>query len=237
MRQIVLDTETTGLETDQGHRIIEIGAVELIDRKRSGAQFHKYINPEREIDEGALQVHGLTREFLNDKPTFAEVCEELIEFIRGADLIIHNAPFDTQFLDEEFAKVADVELRVEDLCRVEDSLALARRRHPGQKNSLDALCRRYNVDNTARKLHGALLDAEILVDVYLAMTGGQMGMFANPQGTELQGVASQEEFPPLPNDRPRLRVIRATPEELAEHEAMLKRLGEKCVWTRIQPNQ
>ena len=237
MRQIVLDTETTGLEADQGHRIIEIGAVELIDRKRTGATFHQYINPQRDIDEGALQVHQITREFLNDKPTFTEICEELLDFIRGAELIIHNAPFDIDFLDKEFARVPGVECRVDDLCRVEDTLDLARRLRPGQRNNLDALCRHYDVDNSARKVHGALLDAEILVDVYLAMTGGQMGMFANPQGREPQGVATDEEFAPLPADRPRLRVIRATAEEVAEHEAMLRRLGDKCVWTRIQASE
>ena len=162
MRQIVLDTETTGLEPEQGHRIIEIGCIELIDRKRTGAHFHAYVNPEREIDEGALEVHGITREFLDGKPTFADICEDFVEFVRGAELIIHNAPFDTSFLDDEFSKVPETDFRLHDICRIEDSLDLARRRHPGQRNSLDALCRRYGVDNTHRKLHGALLDAEIL---------------------------------------------------------------------------
>ena len=237
MRQIVLDTETTGLVPEQGHRVIEIGGVELIDRKRTGTHFHTYINPQREIDDGALEVHGITREFLDDKPPFADICAEFVEFVRGAELIIHNAPFDTSFLDDEFSKIPGANFRIDDLCRVEDSLELARRRHPGQRNSLDALCRRYGVDNTARKLHGALLDAEILADVYLAMTGGQTGMFANPQGQETQAVATEEEFPPLPADRPRLKVIRANAEELAAHEAMLERLGDACVWTGIRPNQ
>ena len=237
MRQIVLDTETTGLEPEQGHRIIEIGCIELIDRKRTGAHFHAYVNPEREIDEGALEVHGITREFLDGKPTFADICEDFVEFVRGAELIIHNAPFDTSFLDDEFSKVPETDFRLHDICRIEDSLDLARRRHPGQRNSLDALCRRYGVDNTHRKLHGALLDAEILADVYLAMTGGQTGMFASPHGQDTQAVAGEEEFPPLPADRPRLQVIRASPEELAAHEAMLERLGDACVWTRIRSNQ
>lgn len=237
MRQVVLDTETTGLEPEQGHRIIEIGCVELIDRKRTGKRYHTFINPEREIEAGALEVHGITRAFLADKPVFADICEEFVEFVRGAELIIHNAPFDTSFIDDELSKVPGTGLRIHDLCRVEDSLALARRLHPGQRNGLDALCRRYGVDNTHRKLHGALLDAEILADVYLAMTGGQTGMFANPHGQEAQAVGTEEAFPPLPADRPRLKVIRAGAEELAAHEAMLKRLGDACVWTRIHPGQ
>lgn len=237
MRQIVLDTETTGLEPEQGHRIIEIGGVELIDRKRTGKHFHAYLNPEREIDDGALEVHGLTREFLDDKPVFAEICEDFVEFVRGAELVIHNAPFDKSFIDDEFSRIPDSELHIDDLCRVEDSLELARHRHPGQRNNLDALCRRYGVDNTHRKLHGALLDAEILADVYLAMTGGQTGMFGDPHGQEAQALATEEVFPPLPADRPRLKVIRASPEELAAHEAMLQRLGDGCVWTGIGSNQ
>ena len=236
MRQIVLDTETTGLEPRQGHRIIEIGAVELIDRKRTGAQFHAYLNPERDIDEGALEVHGLTREFLDDKPTFADICDDFVEFVRGAELIIHNAPFDTSFLDSEFSRIAETDYSIAELCRIEDSLALARHQHPGLPNSLDALCRRYRVDNTHRTLHGALLDAEILADVYLAMTGGQTEMLANPQGRETRTFAGEDVFPPLPADRARLKVIRATPEELVEHEAMLEKLGESCVWTRIRSN-
>ena len=237
MRQIVLDTETTGLVPEQGHRIIEIGAVELVDRKRTGARFHQFLNPRREIDAGALEVHGITREFLNDKPTFEEICEDFVEFVRGAQLIIHNAPFDTAFLDDEFSRIPDADYRTGDLCQIEDSLELARHRHPGQKNSLDALCRRYEVDNTARKLHGALLDAEILAEVYLAMTGGQTGMFANPQGQESQALVTEEEFEPLPADRRRLKVIRADAEELAAHQGMLERLGDTCVWTQIQAKQ
>ena len=237
MRQVVLDTETTGLEAAQGHRIIEIGAVELVDRKRTGENFHTYINPQREIDDGARKVHGITSEFLADKPPFADICEAFVEFVRGAELIIHNAPFDTSFIDNEFSRVPGPDFRLRDLCRIEDSLDLARRRHPGQRNSLDALCRRYGVDNSHRKLHGALLDADILADVFLAMTGGQIGMFANPRGQETQAIATEEVFPPLPADRPRLKVIRANAEELAAHEAMLERLGEACVWTRIRTNR
>ncbi len=237
MRQVVLDTETTGLEPEQGHRIVEIGCVELIDRKHTGKRFQTYLNPQREVEAGALEVHGITREFLADKPLFADVCEAFVDFVRGAELIIHNAPFDTSFIDDEFSRIPGVNLRIHDLCRVEDSLALARRRHPGQRNGLDALCRRYGVDNTHRTLHGALLDAEILADVYLAMTGGQTGMFADPHGSEGQAIATDEEFPPLSADRPRLKVIKASPEELAAHEAMLKRLGDACVWTTVHPGQ
>ena len=237
IRQIVLDTETTGLMLEEGHRIIEIGGVELIDRRRSGRRFHQFINPQREIDAGARDVHGITSEDLEDKPIFEDICEEFVEFVRGAELIIHNAPFDRAFLNKELERMPAVEYRIEDLCAVEDTLALARRRHPGQKNSLDALCRRYRVDATARTLHGALLDAELLADVYLAMTGGQTGMFANPRGQELQAVVAEETFEPLPADRPPLKVIWADAEELAAHEQMLERLGDACVWTRIQANQ
>lgn len=236
MRQIVLDTETTGLEFKQGHRIIEIGCVELVDRKLSGRHFQTYVNAQREIDEGAYKVHGITREFLADKPSFAEIFEEFVEFIRGAELIIHNAPFDTAFLDEEFSRMPGIDYRIDDLCQVEDTLKLARRLHPGQKNTLDALCRRYKVDNTARKLHGALLDTELLAEVYLIMTGGQTGMFANPQSQELQAIVTEDAFEPLPADRPPLKVITADAEELAAHERMLERLGDACVWTRIQPS-
>jgi len=237
MRQIVLDTETTGLEPEQGHRIIEIGGVELVDRKRTGAHFHAYVNPEREIDDGALEVHGITREFLEGKPTFAEIHEEFAEFVRGAELIIHNAPFDSSFIDAEFSRVTNSGLRLKDLCRIEDALDLARHRHPGQRNNLDALCRRYGVDNTHRQQHGALLDAEILADVYLAMTGGQTGMFVSVDGRELQATETEDEFPPLPADRPRLKVIRANAEELAKHEAMLEGMGDVCVWTRNHSSQ
>jgi len=237
MRQIVLDTETTGLEPEQGHRVIEIGGVELVDRKRTGTQFHKYINPQREIDAQAIEVHGITREFLEDKPTFEEICDELVEFLRDAELIIHNAPFDTAFLDHEFKRISGARYRVHDLCKVKDSLALARRKRPGRQNDLNSLCRDYQVDNAARTLHGALLDADLLADVYLAMTGGQTGMFGDPQGQEMQAVMDQDEFPPLSANRRRLKVIRASAEELAAHERMLQRLGDACVWTNLQAGQ
>lgn len=237
MRQIVLDTETTGLMLEKGNRIIEIGGVELIDRKHTGRHFHQYINPQREIEAGAMEVHGITREFLEDKPLFADVCDDFVDFIRGAELIIHNAPFDIAYLDHELSRVPGKEARVADLCQIEDVLELARHRHPGQRNTLDALCRRYQVDNRARTLHGALLDAELLADVYLIMTGGQTGMFANPQDQDAASAVAEEHFEPLPADRPRLRIITATAEELAAHERMLEALGEHCVWTRIRRSQ
>src|SRR5579863_2998301 len=174
MRQIVLDTETTGLEVERGHRIIEIGCVELLNRRPTGRHFHRYLNPERDVDEGAHAVHGLTRARLEQEPRFADVASALLEFIEGSELIIHNAAFDIAFLEREFALLeAATPVVVRDLCQVLDTLSLARERHPGQRNSLDALCKRYGIDNSHRELHGALLDARILADVYLAMTGGQ----------------------------------------------------------------
>lgn len=172
-RQIVLDTETTGLEPEQGHRIIEIGCVELVDRRFTRNNFHYYLNPEREIDAAAIEVHGITAESLREKPKFAEIHSQLVEYLEGAELIIHNAAFDVAFLDAELARVTDGRLTIGGICSVVDSLQLARQKHPGQRNSLDALCKRYTIDNSQRTLHGALLDAEILADVYLAMTGGQ----------------------------------------------------------------
>jgi len=173
MRQIVLDTETTGLEPELGHRIIEIGCVELVNRRATGRTFHRYLNPEREVDDGALAVHGISRTDLDGQPRFAEVVEELLGFLAGAELVIHNAAFDVAFLDAELARLPGESRQVATVCQVLDTLALARELHPGQRNSLDALCKRYGVDNSARELHGALLDARILADVYLAMTGGQ----------------------------------------------------------------
>ena len=177
MRQLVLDTETTGLEVGLGHRIIEIGCVELVNRRLTGRNFHKYINPDREIDDGALEVHGITQEFLSDKPRFVDIWDEFKEFLQGDELIIHNAPFDVAFLNHEIGLLNLGLPSIQDQSSVVDSLALAREKHPGQRNSLDALCRRYSIDNSQRVLHGALLDAEILSDVYLLLTGGQGGLF------------------------------------------------------------
>ena len=175
MRQIVLDTETTGIDPNDGHRIIEIGCVEVVERELTGRNYHVYINPEREVEAEAITVHGITNEFLTDKPKFAEIADEFFEFIKGAELVIHNAAFDVGFMDSEFARLKPVR-KTADHCGVVDTLAIARAKHPGQKNNLDALCKRYGVDNSNRDLHGALLDAEILADVYLLMTGGQTAL-------------------------------------------------------------
>jgi len=236
MRQIVLDTETTGLETSASHRIIEIGGVELIDRKFTGRHFHKYINPERDIDDGAFAVHGLSAEFLRDKPLFAEVAPELLDFVRGAELIIHNAPFDITFLDYELSLLSSGSTRIADVCRITDSLALARHKHPGQKNSLDALCRRYGVDNSARTQHGALLDAEILADVYLLLTGGQTALFTSESGED-DDAAEASHRVRVASDRAPLPVIPATPAEVEAHAAWLDQLDRQSeagsVWRRV----
>src|SRR5262245_48625341 len=183
MRQIIVDTETTGLEPEQGHRVIEIGCVEVINRRPTGRTFHRYLRPDREVDPGAIQVHGITNEFLRDQPRFEEVAEELLLFIADAELVIHNAPFDVAFLDAELKRLSGPTRRIGELCKVLDTLALARKQHPGQRNSLDALCKRYNVDNSNREFHGALLDARILLDVYLAMTGGQGALTLDDSAT------------------------------------------------------
>jgi DNA polymerase-3 subunit epsilon len=238
MRQIVLDTETTGLDPEQGHRIIEIGCVEMLNRRPSGNNYHQYLQPDREIDEGALEVHGITQEFLADKPRFADLVHDLLEYLKGAELIIHNAPFDVGFLNHELGLVDGTFGRVEEYCGVIDTLKLARSLHPGQKNSLDALCKRYSIDNSQRTLHGALLDAEILADVYLAMTGGQVTLFAEggDPGQADAGVATQVRR--VDPDRARLPVIRASGEELQAHEQWLAELdravGGSCVWRQLQ---
>lgn len=239
MRQIVLDTETTGIEAGAGHRIIEIGGVELINRRLTGNHFHKYINPEREIDDGAFEVHGISREFLADKPVFAEIWQELVSFVEGAELIIHNAPFDVSFLDYEFSLLSQTKVRTTQICTVTDSLAVARHKHPGQKNNLDALCRRYQVDNSQRELHGALLDAEILADVYLLMTGGQINLFGASEGNEEDGshsaVAVSAELAQLD-----LPMITADDSELAAHEAFLEQMrtqGGAPVWDQLTASE
>jgi DNA polymerase-3 subunit epsilon len=232
MRQIVLDTETTGLEPQDGHRIIEIGAVELIDRRLTGQHFHQYLNPERDIEDDALEVHGISREFLLDKPLFADVAQEFLDFIEGAELLIHNAPFDIGFLDMELGLINNP-VRIESHARVLDTLELARDLHPGQRNSLDALCKRYEVDNSSRNLHGALLDSEILADVYLAMTGGQSDLglsFETAPAQDLGGEAFDL------TERPRLAVLLPTDEEMALHEARLQAIKKKsghCLWLNL----
>lgn len=219
MRQIVLDTETTGLDAGQGHRVIEIGCLEILDRRISGATYHIYLNPERDIDAGAVQVHGLTREFLSDKPRFADVAAEFLEFVRDAELVIHNAPFDVGFLNAELARLK--EEPITRLCGVVDTLKLAKQLHPGQKNNLDALCKRYAVDNSGRSFHGALLDAQLLAEVYLAMTRGQetLGIEVSTPPRELNVSAIR---------RGPLKVIRANQREQAEHAAYLAGLAKEC---------
>lgn len=235
MRQIVLDTETTGLEPEKGHRVVELGAVEIVDRQVTGNRIQFYIDPEREIDDAAYDVHGIDQAFLAGKPKFADVVKEFLDFVADAEVIMHNAPFDVSFIDYELSLI-DVGDRLADRCTVTDSLALARRKHPGQKNSLDALCRRYRVDNTKRELHGALLDAEILADVYLAMTGGQMTLFGTSDEAD-PDAAAEHEVLRLPADRPAVPVLLATPVELAAHEAYLDELDQVAdagaVWRRV----
>lgn len=234
MRQIVLDTETTGLEVSQGHRIIEIGCVELVNRKLTGNHYHQYINPHREIDQGAIEVHGITNDFLADKPAFEVIASNFLEFVQGAELVIHNAPFDMGFLNNEMQRMSGADTRLEELCTVTDTLVMARSKHPGQRNSLDALCQRYTVDNSQRDLHGALLDAEILADVYLAMTGGQTALQLSGSGTDNDGQTLSEQIVRLAVTREKLPVIKATPQELAAHEAQLHDIaaasGGKVIW-------
>jgi DNA polymerase-3 subunit epsilon len=232
LRQIVLDTETTGLEVDKGHRIIEIGCIELVNRRLTGQKFHRYLNPERDIDKGAVEVHGITRERLAKEPRFADVHAEFAEFVRGAELIIHNAAFDIAFLDAELALLPGEARRMSHWCTVLDTLALARRMHPGQRNSLDALCKRYSVDNSHRDFHGALLDARILADVYLAMTGGQATLVL---GAELDSVTSAAGARRASaRGDARVPVILADGPEIEAHERVLKALDKasrgQTVW-------
>ncbi len=230
LRQIALDTETTGLDPTKGHRIIEIGCIEMIDRRFTGNNFHVYINPERDIDAGAVAVHGITAASLADKPKFADICADFKKYIDGAQLIIHNATFDLGFINAEF-KLLDKKIQqVERFCSVVDTLMLARKMHPGQKNSLDALCKRYNVDNTHRQLHGALLDAQLLARVYLSMTGGQTSLF----GSQVSGSSRHAENQIqdniinqlLENDKT-FRVIYASSEELEQHQQRITQIAKK----------
>lgn len=237
MRQIVLDTETTGLEVTQGHRIIEIGCVEIVDRKLTGNHYHQYVKPERAIDQGALEVHGISEEFLADKPVFARIADDFLEFIRGAELVIHNAPFDIGFIDAELKLWNPQHQSVLEICQVTDSLQLARNKHPGQRNSLDALCQRYEVDNSNRTLHGALLDAEILADVYLLMTGGQTSLGLSPEAESSNTSASGScQIRRLSSERKRLKVVSPSTAELERHEERLSALEGSAeagvVWRR-----
>lgn len=239
---VVLDTETTGMPVTDGHRVVEIGCVELIGRRLTGRHFHVYLQPDRESDEGAIAVHGITSEFLADKPRFKEVAEEFFEFIKGAQLVIHNAAFDIGFINNEFALLGGPDrIDVTEHCTVLDSLAMARERHPGQRNSLDALCKRYGVDNSNRELHGALLDAEILADVFLTMTGGQTSL--SLAGNASDGNGSGEGSGNQPTAIRRivaertLRVLRATEGELGEHaqrlQAIAKSAGAPALWSQL----
>jgi len=238
VRQIVLDTETTGLEAAAGHRIIEIGCVELVNRRHTGRHFHYYLQPDRAIDEEAVAVHGITSEFLADKPRFNEIVDSLLAFIRDAELIIHNASFDVGFLDHELKRAA-AGCTVVDCCRVLDSLELARRLHPGQRNSLDALCKRYSIDNSDRTLHGALLDAEILADVYLAMTREQVALALDhaSEQSQIRQENSEQHSAGISTDRAALRIIAADTAECAAHDQYLAALdkagGGDCIWRRL----
>ncbi len=234
MRQIILDTETTGLEPAAGHRIIELGCVELVNRRPTQNRFHRYINPEREVDRGALEVHGIENEFLATQPKFAEVAREFIDFVKGAELVIHNADFDVEFLNHELRRLPGMPAEIRECCGVLDTLALARRLHPGQRNSLDALAMRYNVDNSKRELHGALLDAQILAEIYLAMTGGQVSLSLDSEAPRAAEVAEHA----LHFDRSGLDlvVLPATAEEEAAHAAMLALMAKKGepIWRQLE---
>lgn len=233
MRQIVLDTETTGLEVEQGHRIIEIGCVELLDRKVTTRNYHQYINPERKIDEGAISVHGITNEALKDEPLFIDIADQFIAFVKDAELIIHNADFDVGFINAELDKLGGYP-KIEDICTITDSLKMARHTFPGQRNSLDALCKRYDIDNSARTLHGALLDAEILADVYLMMTGGQTHLFGSAQDRQ-----NQEQNPIfLDLSQYKTPLIKADEQSLVEHQKWLDFLDAKsesgALWNQLE---
>ena len=230
-KQIVLDTETTGLTPEDGHRIIEIGCIEVLNRKMTKNRFHVYLNPDREIDSGAIEVHGISNEFLSDKPRFSDVVEDFLAFVSGAELIIHNAPFDVGFLNHEL-RLSGRNSQIEESCTVLDTLILARKKHPGQRNSLDALCKRYDIENSHRQLHGALLDAEILADVYLAMTGGQTSMLEEDH--ELIERIDIGRFQLTPADRPKLKIVQPEPSELEAHRKQLdlinQQSGGQCLW-------
>ena len=238
MRLIVLDTETTGLESKQGDRLIEVGALEMVNRRLTGESFHEYVNPERDIPMEAQAVHGITEEFVQDKPLFSAVADAFIEFIRDAELIIHNAPFDLGFLDNELALVAKKTGRsypkIADICKITDSLKLARQKHPGQKNNLDALCRRYGINNAHRQVHGALLDSEILADVYLSMTGGQTDLMLGSETSPNRSETALDRRRITDLQTYELKVVVATDEELAAHQVKLETVaqssGYECSW-------
>lgn len=235
MRQVVLDTETTGLDTKQGNRVIEIGCVELVDRKLTHNHYHQYIQPDRESEEGALNVHGITSEFLADKPRFEDIVDDFLSFIEGAELVIHNAPFDIGFLNHELKLLNQKFSRdlgvTTDYATVLDTLVMAKKKHPGQKNNLDALCRRYDVNNDKRELHGALLDSEILADVYLFMTGGQSALLLD-SSAESSDAAADTSIQKLDANRQTSPIILASNDEITAHEAYLKDLGDDNLWNK-----
>ena len=242
MRQIVLDTETTGLSTTQGHRIIEIGCIEMVNRRLTGREFHRFLNPDRDIDEGAEAVHGISRAQLETEPRFPEIVEEFLEFVADAELIIHNADFDVGFIEHELRLMKHPEPKISDHCLVLDTLTLAREIHPGQRNSLDALCKRYEVDASKRDVHGALIDSELLARVYLAMTGGQSSLLLDDEHSDVGGrVAgdaanafdhSPAKRVPAGNGGYNLTVIEPSPDEVAAHDALLEKIRKSgaCVW-------
>ncbi|WP_081295793.1 MULTISPECIES: DNA polymerase III subunit epsilon [unclassified Gilliamella] len=239
-RQIVLDTETTGMNQEgnnhyEGHKIIEIGAVEVINRRLTGNHFHVYINPERLIDQEAFKVHGISDEFVKDKPIFKNIAHDFIKFIDGAELVIHNASFDVGFMDYEF-RLCGLDFKTADHCLVTDTLSMARRLFPGKRNNLDVLCERYQIDNSHRTLHGALLDAEILAEVYLAMTGGQTTLSFSSEDNNLSS-SEPNAIKRVERSGVPLKVIKATEYELSEHEAVLKKIDKKCggaLWNSLQ---
>ncbi len=236
MRKVVLDTETTGLEVSEGHRVIEIGCVELINRRRTGETYHQYVQPDRDIDEAAHRVHGISSKMLADKPRFAAVAEAFIEFVSGAELIIHNADFDVGFLDNEFQCADLLSTNIASVCTVIDTLRMAREIHPGQRNSLDALCKRYSVDNSGRDFHGALLDAQLLADVYLAMTGGQGALsFEHKVARHDQPTGGAET---INRSNLELVVVKASEADLAAHTRQLdlieKSAEDGAVWSKLE---
>tara|TARA_R110002110_G_scaffold404606_1_gene623121 strand:- start:148310 stop:149041 length:732 start_codon:yes stop_codon:yes gene_type:complete len=240
MRQIILDTETTGLSPKQGHRIIEIGCVEMQNRRLTGESYHVYINPDREVDAGAVAVHGITDDFLEDKPYFSDCIADLIAFIKDAELVIHNAPFDVGFLEHEFKLAKEKNwYSLSQHCKITDTLAMARKKHPGKKNNLDALCKRYQINNAHREKHGALLDAEILAEVYLAMTGGQsslnLGDLAKPKQSSNKEVVTSENL--STQQFSQLAVISPNAKELKAHQDFIRKLAKannaEPLWQKI----
>ncbi|MEI6268274.1 MAG: DNA polymerase III subunit epsilon [Methylococcaceae bacterium] len=233
-RIVVLDTETTGLNPQEGHRIIEIGCVEMVKRRLTGKRFHVYINPDRIIDEGAIAVHGITNQFLDDKPHFEQIVDDFIAFIKDAELVIHNAPFDVGFINNELSRLNNKSGTVTDYSEVFDTLAYARKKHPGQRNSLDALCKRYGIDNSHRDLHGALLDAEILADVFLLLTGGQSSLLDEVQSVT-EAVSVNTDVKRVSTDRSALKIISCNEEELIAHQLRLddiEKASGACIWNQ-----